>query len=181
MNDGRTENRRCATCCISSHDRTGSPSRSSDSEETSPGEEWGDARRMRTSRRRSESEPFPCTTSNYALFCMCNLRMHTIAARLNRGRRLPHMCLLQRFFAPTKTSHPWIQNSNNRSAEKSVFSSLNALIEGLNLAGNLSSITPAKVVFSTVRVILTMIRVSSLAIRKGPLQADKMYIGLDDQ
>ena len=41
-----------------------------------------------------------------------------------------------------------------------VLSSLNVVIEGLNIAENLSSITPAKAVFSTVSVVLTMIRVS---------------------
>ena len=47
------------------------------------------------------------------------------------------------------TSHsPWV-------------SSLNILIEGLDLAENISSITLVKDVFSTARVILTMIRVSS--------------------
>ena len=45
---------------------------------------------------------------------------------------------------------------------ENVLSSLNVLIEGLNLAENLSSITPAKAVFSTVSVILTMIRVGFL-------------------
>ena len=41
-----------------------------------------------------------------------------------------------------------------------VLSSLDVVIEGLVLAGQLSSITPAKAVFSSVCVILTMIRVS---------------------
>ena len=43
-----------------------------------------------------------------------------------------------------------------------VLSSLNAVIEGLNLAKELSSITPAKAVFGSVSVLLTMIRVSFL-------------------
>ena len=50
-----------------------------------------------------------------------------------------------------------------------VLSSLNVTIEGLNIAQNLSSITPAKAVFSTVSVILTMIRVNFLLLREGPL------------
>ena len=62
-----------------------------------------------------------------------------------------------------------------------VLSSLNVIIEGLNVAQNLSSITPAKAVFGTVGVILTMIRVSFLLLCICPLQADKMDIGLDDQ
>jgi len=62
-----------------------------------------------------------------------------------------------------------------------VLSSLNVTIEGLNIAQNLSSITPAKAVFSTVSVILTMIRVSFFLLREGPLWADQIHIGLDDQ
>ena len=51
-------------------------------------------------------------------------------------------------------------------------SSLNVVIESLNLAEDLSSITPAKAVFSTVSVILTMIRVGSFLLRGDPLRAD---------
>jgi len=39
---------------------------------------------------------------------------------------------------------------------------LNAAIEAVNLAKELSSITPAKAVFGSVSVVLTMIRVSSV-------------------
>ena len=41
-------------------------------------------------------------------------------------------------------------------------SSLNGAIETLNLAKEISSITPAKAVFGSVSVILTMIKVGSL-------------------
>ena len=47
----------------------------------------------------------------------------------------------------------------------SVLSSLNVAIDGLNLAKELSSITPAKAVFGSVGVLLTMIRVSFLLLR----------------
>ena len=60
-----------------------------------------------------------------------------------------------------------------------VLSSLNAVIEGLNLAENLSSITPAKAVFGTVSVILTMIRVSFPRLFEDTLWADQMHKGLD--
>ena len=43
-----------------------------------------------------------------------------------------------------------------------VFSSLSVAIDGLNFAKELSSITPATVVFGSVSVLLTMIRVSFL-------------------
>jgi hypothetical protein len=59
-----------------------------------------------------------------------------------------------------------------------VLSSLNIVIEGLNLADKLSSITPAKAVFGTVSVILTMIRVRSLVLCEDPLRADTMHTGL---
>ena len=41
---------------------------------------------------------------------------------------------------------------------------LDAVIEALNLAKEISSITPAKAVFGSVSVILTMIKVSSLLV-----------------
>ena len=45
-----------------------------------------------------------------------------------------------------------------------VTSGLNMAIDGLNLAKELSSITPAKAVFGTVAILLTMIKVSFLLI-----------------
>jgi len=72
---------------------------------------------------------------------------------------------------------PKSKQSNRRD---DVLSSLNIVIEGLNLAENLSSITPAKAVFGTVSVILTMIRASLLLLREGSLRADQMHKGLDD-
>ena len=44
----------------------------------------------------------------------------------------------------------------------SALSSLNLAIEGLNLAKEISSITPAKAVFGSVSVLLAMIRVRAL-------------------
>jgi len=57
---------------------------------------------------------------------------------------------------------------------------LNAAIEAMNLAKELSSITPAKAVFGTVSVILAMIRVSLLLACADQPQAE-MHPGLDDQ
>jgi len=54
---------------------------------------------------------------------------------------------------------------------KSAVLALDAAIEALNLAKEFSSITPAKGVFSTVSVILTMIRVS-LLVFVGRMQSD---------
>ena len=41
-----------------------------------------------------------------------------------------------------------------------ILSSLNVAIDAMNLAGGISDIIPAKTIFGTVGVILTMIRVS---------------------
>ena len=49
-----------------------------------------------------------------------------------------------------------------------VLSSLDVIIEGLSLAENLSSITPAKAVFSTASTILTMIRASIFLLCDDP-------------
>lgn len=43
-----------------------------------------------------------------------------------------------------------------------ILSSLDVIIETLNLAKEVSSITPAKAVFGSVAILLAMIRVSSL-------------------
>jgi len=60
-------------------------------------------------------------------------------------------------------------------------SSLNAAVEAMNLAKELSSVTPAKAVFGTVSVILRMIRVGFLLVQcVGRLQ-DDMLPGHDDQ
>ena len=51
--------------------------------------------------------------------------------------------------------------SQRPKGREGTISALNALIEALNLAKELSSITPAKAVFGSVSVILSAIRVSS--------------------
>jgi len=57
-------------------------------------------------------------------------------------------------------------------------SSLNVAIEALNLAKEASSITPAKAVFGSVSILLTMIRVRFLLPGNEMFQADT-YSGLD--
>jgi len=51
--------------------------------------------------------------------------------------------------------------SQRPEGRENTVSSLNAAIETMNLAEKISSITPAKAVFATVSVLLTMIKVSS--------------------
>ena len=53
-------------------------------------------------------------------------------------------------------------NFQQQKGRDGALSSLNAAIEAMDLAKELSGITPAKAVFGSVSVLLTMIRVSAL-------------------
>jgi hypothetical protein len=55
-------------------------------------------------------------------------------------------------------------------------SSLNAAIEAINLAKEIASVTPAKAIFGSVSVVLTVIRVSFLPVRLGRPRADEYRI-----
>ena len=72
-------------------------------------------------------------------------------------------------------------NPKQSKRPEDVLSSLNVIIERLNIAEKASSITPAKAVFSTVSAILTTIRVSFLLFYQDSLQADELHTGLEDQ
>jgi len=61
-----------------------------------------------------------------------------------------------------------------------ILSSLNAAIEVLNLVGGISDIVPAKALFGTVSVVLTMIKVSSPLICVNRLQVE-VCVGFHDQ
>ena len=54
--------------------------------------------------------------------------------------------------------------SQRQKGRDGLLSALNVAIEGLNLAKEISSPTPAKAVFGSASVLLSMIRVSSLSI-----------------
>ena len=56
-------------------------------------------------------------------------------------------------------------NSKQQKGQENTLSLLNVAIDAMNLAKEVSSATPAKAVFGSVSVILTMIRV-----RSSPLQ-----------
>jgi hypothetical protein len=56
-------------------------------------------------------------------------------------------------------SEPMEADAQRQKRRANVLSSLNVAIEALNLAKEVSSITPAKVVFGSVSIIITMIRV----------------------
>ena len=69
-----------------------------------------------------------------------------------------------------------------RKRQDIVLSSLDVAIEASNLAKEFCSITPAKPVFGSFSVILTMIRVGiSRVVCVDRLQADRKHTGLDDQ
>jgi len=53
-------------------------------------------------------------------------------------------------------------DSQRPKGKDQTISSLNVAIEGLNLAKEVSSITPAKAVFGSASILLTMIKVSFL-------------------
>ena len=71
-------------------------------------------------------------------------------------------------------------NSNRQKRQDNVLSSLDAAIEAVNLAKEVSSPTPAKVVFGTVTILLTMIRVRLLLFYNDEPQVDTC-LGLNEQ
>ena len=70
--------------------------------------------------------------------------------------------------------------SQQPQAREGVISTLNVAIEAMNLAKEASSITPAKAVFGSVSVVLTMTRVSFLLVCADRLQVE-MHVGLNDK
>jgi len=65
------------------------------------------------------------------------------------------------------------EKSRQPTGQDAVLSSLNVAIDGLNFAKELSSITPAKAVFGSVSILLTMIRVSFVLVH------DEIFRGQD--
>ena len=65
-------------------------------------------------------------------------------------------------------------------AREGVISTLNAAIEAMNLANELTSITPAKAAFGSASVILTMTRVRFRLVCVVRAQAE-IHLGLDDK
>ena len=60
-------------------------------------------------------------------------------------------------------------NSQRQKNQDRTLPLLNAAIEAVNLAKEVSSVTPAKAVFGTVSILLTMIKVCS------PLSSDELF------
>ena len=63
-------------------------------------------------------------------------------------------------------------DENTQRRRDGALSLLNAAIEAMNLAKEVSSATPAKAVFGSVSAILVMIRVSLLLVRRDQLHAN---------
>ena len=70
-------------------------------------------------------------------------------------------------------------DSKRRKRRENVLSSLDAAIGAMNLAQEISNLTPAEAVFGSVSILLTMIKVH-LPFRGDGLQIH-VYSGLDDQ
>jgi hypothetical protein len=66
--------------------------------------------------------------------------------------------------------------TRSRRRQDVTISSLNMAIEAMNLAKEVSSMTPAKAVFGSVSIILTVIRVSLLLVRLDEPQANRSRI-----
>ena len=111
--------------------------------------------------------------------CMCG--DHYRLPLIQKERRLPHSLIAAACFCFHLDFTPMKEKSKQSKRRDDALSLLNVIIEGLTIAENLSSITPAKAVFSTVGVILKMIRVSSLLLCIRLLQADEMDPGFNDQ
>ena len=92
-------------------------------------------------------------------------RLHKeIAAHLHQGSGFPtqpspHSSLATTYSTMASPSKPSKEHDG-------LLSALNVAIETLNLAKEISSITPAKAVFGSASVLLAMIRVRSLAFRR---------------
>ena len=70
------------------------------------------------------------------------------------------------------------KDSKRQKRRDDALSLLDAAIEAVNLAKEISSPTPAKAVFGTVSILLTTIRVRLILFYNGELWVD-MYLGLD--
>ena len=110
-------------------------------------------------------------------FCIVECAAPTVSAHLSMIR--VHGLLHNLADTTSSNSCPDFELMDPKSKQSKrrdgVLSSLNMVIEGLNLAENLSTITPAKAVFGTVGVIFTMIRVSSLLLREYSPRAHQMH------
>jgi hypothetical protein len=73
---------------------------------------------------------------------------------------------------PSQLSPVPTMDTKSQRCRDGALSLLNAAIEAMNLAKEISSATPAKAVFGSVSVILTMIRVCFLLIRLDQPQAN---------
>jgi len=91
---------------------------------------------------------------------LCDVCHDKIAARLYRGSKPPSQPSLRTLPPQLPRISTMEAKSQRPKGRENTISALNVSIEALNLAKEISSITPAKAVFGSVSVILTTIRVS---------------------
>jgi hypothetical protein len=103
----------------------------------------------------------------------------TIAARLYRGPESSSQPIDHNVSSCHVDFGPMAPNAQQR--RDVVLSSFNAAIEASNLAKELCSITPAKPIFGSFSVILTMIKVDSSLRCVDGLHADRTRTGIDDE
>jgi len=100
---------------------------------------------------------FDIIVRGHSLFATgpCNDSMSLIAVGVH-----PHSQLARNILFRYVDFEPMYPNTPQPKRRNNVVSSLNVAIETLNLAKEVSGITPAKAVFGFVSVLLTMVRVS---------------------
>ena len=86
----------------------------------------------------------------------------TLSARLYQGSDSSLQPARRTAFSQLPSASTMADGSKRPKGRDGVLSSLNVTIDGLNLAKELSSITPAKAVFGSVSILLTMIKVRFL-------------------
>jgi hypothetical protein len=91
------------------------------------------------------------------IFVLCTLN--------SIGSASPYQPACNNVFSCHVDFEPMYADAQRQERREDVLSSLNMAIESLNLAKELSSITPAKTVFSSAGIILTMIRVDFFLLR----------------
>jgi hypothetical protein len=114
------------------------------------------------------------------LLYLCNAaqRLPPVSIRV---RDLPRSLLTNNVFSCHVELEHMEPSDQRRKRRDVVISSLNVAIEASNLAKEFCSITPAKPVFGSFSVILTMIKVNSFLRCVGRLEADRERTGIDDQ
>ena len=90
-----------------------------------------------------------------------------MAAHLCQGSDFTAQPALNLVFSPRPQVLTMDGKSQRPRRQDGVLSSLNAAIDAINIAKDVMDITPAKAVFGSISVVLTMIRVGSPDLRRS--------------